>query len=246
MPENTNSSLSILVIIPTYNEIENISRIVPVVLAEDERVHILVVDDGSPDGTAEAVRRLQAASPGRVFLLQRSEKLGLGSAYVTGFKYALDNGYDLIFEMDADFSHNPDAIPSFIKEAEVHDLVIGSRYICGVNVINWPMSRLLLSWGANLYTRLVTGMPVKDATGGYKCFRRDVLMSIDLNNISSDGYCFQIEMNFKVYKKGFSLKEIPIIFTDRKAGTSKMNSGIIHEAVWKVWKLRFLSIIGKL
>ncbi|MBN2417495.1 polyprenol monophosphomannose synthase [bacterium] len=237
---------SVLIIIPTYNEVDNVRRLLPIVLEKDARISILIVDDGSPDGTADAVRALQQIHPGRIELMERDGKLGLGTAYVAGFRWALEREYEYIFEMDADFSHDPGAVPAFLREAERYDLVIGSRYISGVNVINWPMSRLLLSWSANLYTRIVTGMPIQDATSGFKCFKRRVLESIDLDKISSDGYCFQIEMNFKVYKQGFSIKEIPIIFMDREVGSSKMTSGIIHEAAWKVWKLRILSLLGKL
>jgi len=238
--------LRILVIIPTYNETGNIQRIIPEVLEKNPAIEILVVDDNSPDGTAAVVETLAAENPGRIHLLRRKAKLGLGTAYVEGFKYALERDYQLIFEMDADFSHNPASIPDILAEADKYDLVIGSRYISGVNVINWPMSRLLLSWSANLYTRLVTGMGIMDATSGFKCFKRHVLEAIDLDKISSDGYSFQIEMHYKVYKKEFSIKEIPIIFIDRDTGVSKMNSGIFNEAFWMVWKLRLFSIIGKL
>jgi dolichol-phosphate mannosyltransferase len=182
----------------------------------------------------------------RIRLMEREGKQGLGTAYVEGFRYALKEGYELIFEMDADLSHDPKDIGRFLEAMEDHDLVIGSRYVQGVNVINWPISRLLLSWMANLYTRIVTGLPVRDATSGYKCFRREVLEAIDLNTIGSDGYSFQIEMDFKAWKKGFRLKEIPIIFIDRSVGVSKMHSGIVSEAAWMVWKLRFLGMIGRL
>ena len=235
----------ICIIIPTYNERENITRLIPIVLAKDERIEVLVVDDGSPDGTAEAVKRLQAEN-GRVHLLERPSKMGLGTAYVAGFRFALDADFDLIFEMDADFSHDPRYIPQFIETAAHYDLVIGSRYISGVNVINWPMPRLVLSWSANRYTRLVTRLPLKDATAGYKCFRRQALAAIDLNRIHSDGYAFQIEMDFKVWKQGGRVKEIPIIFVDRTVGESKMHPGIIKEAAWMVWKLRILSLLGRL
>ena len=242
---NESPIFRICVIIPTYNERENISRLIPIVLDKDERIEILVVDDGSPDGTADVVRQMQETT-GRIHLLERPKKLGLGTAYVAGFGFALDAGFDLIFEMDADFSHDPEAIPRFIEAAADHDLVIGSRYISGVNVINWPMTRLILSWSANLYTRWVTGLPVQDATAGYKCFRREVLAAIDLDNIHSDGYAFQIEMDFKVWKKGARLLEIPIVFVDRTVGESKMHPGIIKEAAWMVWKLRILSLLGRL
>lgn len=235
----------ILVIIPTYDELENIQTVIPRVLAQDRNIDVLVVDDGSPDGTADAVKSLMAKNP-RIRLLERPGKLGLGTAYVEGFRFALEEGYDLIFEMDADLSHDPGEIGRFLEAVEDHDLVIGSRYVQGVNVVNWPISRLLLSWLANLYTRIVTGLPVRDATSGYKCFRREVLEAIDLDNIRSDGYSFQIEMDFKAWKKGFRLKEISIVFVDRETGVSKMHSGIVSEAAWMVWKLRFLGMIGRL
>jgi len=234
-----------LVIIPTYNEIQNIEKLIPEILHQNPLIDILVVDDHSPDGTANVVRAWSGKSK-RVKLLEREQKLGLGTAYVTGFRYALDSGYDLIFEMDADFSHDPKTINEFIKSISNYDLVIGSRYIEGVNVVNWPLSRLLLSWFANLYTRLITRMPIKDATSGFKCFRRSVLEAIDLNGIHSDGYAFQIEMHFKAWKKGFRLKEIPIVFVDRNIGVSKMSSGIIREAAIMVWRLRIMGILGKI
>jgi dolichol-phosphate mannosyltransferase len=235
----------ILIIIPTYNELDNIEKLIPLVLSQDPRIEILVVDDNSPDGTAETVSRIMKKES-RVHLMQRESKLGLGSAYVAGFKYAIENQFDYVFEMDADFSHDPKEIPNFISSMNMFDLVIGSRYIRGVNVVNWPMSRLLLSWMANLYTRIVTGLPLKDATSGFKCFRREVLESINLENIHSDGYGFQIEMDFKAWKKGFRLLEIPIIFIDRYSGESKMNPGIVREAALMVWKLRFQSIFKKI
>jgi len=235
----------ILVIIPTYNEVENIRKLIPLVLEQDSAIDILVVDDNSPDGTADAVKEMMRRVS-RVRLLERSEKLGLGTAYVEGFRYALKEGYDLIFEMDADFSHDPVEIPNFLGAVEHYDLVIGSRYLHGANVVNWPISRLLLSWSANFYTRLVTGLPVKDATSGFKCFRREVLEAIDLDTIRSDGYAFQIEMDFKAWKKGFRLHEISIVFVDRSEGVSKMHSGIVGEAAWMVWKLRLLSLLRRL
>ncbi len=235
----------ILVIIPTYNERDNIVKLIPAVLSQDSRIDILVVDDSSPDGTSEVVDKMRKKND-RISLLKRSKKAGLGTAYVEGFNHALKKDYDLIFEMDADFSHDPKEIPRFIEAMNEYDLVIGSRYISGVNVVNWPMSRLFLSWAANLYTRIITGLPVRDATSGFKCFRRCVLESIDLNNIHSDGYAFQIEMDFKAYRKGFRILEIPIIFVDRDVGVSKMNPGIVREAAFIVWKLRLLSLIGRL
>jgi dolichol-phosphate mannosyltransferase len=235
----------ILVIVPTFNEKENILKLIPQVLEQDPRIDMLVIDDSSPDGTALAVKEIMVKT-NKVHLMKRPSKLGLGTAYVAGFRYAIENGYDFVFEMDADFSHDPKELPRFLVAVEDNDLVIGSRYIRGVNVVNWPMSRLLLSYTANLYTRVVTGMPVRDATSGFKCYRREVLESINLDRIHSDGYSFQIEMHFKVWKKGFRVKEIPIVFVDRYAGVSKMNQYIVREAAWMVWKLRFLSLFGKL
>ncbi|MAT58426.1 MAG: dolichyl-phosphate beta-D-mannosyltransferase [Ignavibacteriae bacterium] len=232
-----------LIIIPTYNEIENVTKLIPLLLEMYPFIHILIVDDNSPDGTAEYVFKL-SQNDERIKLLKRARKLGLGTAYVAGFKYMLENNYDLAFEMDADFSHDPKEIKNFLEAAEENDLVIGSRYINGVNVINWPMMRLLLSWFANKYTRFITGMPLCDSTGGFKCFRREVLQSINLDKIRSNGYAFQIEMNFKAWKKGFKLKEIPIIFVDRVQGTSKMSKKIVHEAIFMVWKLRIRSMLG--
>ena len=235
----------ILVIIPTYNEVENIRNIVPQVLEQDGRIEILVIDDNSPDGTASAVEEMMKKTRG-LDLIKRPEKLGLGTAYVAGFWYALARDYDLVFEMDADFSHDPSVIPDFLERMDEYDLVIGSRYIRGVNVVNWPISRLILSWSANVYTRVVTGLPIRDATSGYKCFRREVLENINLDDVHSDGYAFQIEMDFKAWKKGYRLLEIPIVFVDRNIGISKMNPGIVREAAWIVWKLRLLSLLGKL
>ncbi len=206
---------------------------------------VLVVDDNSPDGTGELVKRFSEKQPA-VHLLERSEKSGLGTAYVSGFKYALEKKYELIIEMDADFSHDPQELKNLIHATNQYDLVIGSRYVKGVNVINWPLSRLLLSMGASLYTRLITGLPLRDCTSGFKCFKRKVLESIDLGRIQSDGYSFQIEMSFKAWKKGFSLGEIPIIFLDRSAGTSKMSKKIVREAIWIVWNLKFQSLRGRL
>jgi dolichol-phosphate mannosyltransferase len=239
------SAKRILVIVPTYNEVENIREIVPEILKQDRRIEILVVDDNSPDGTAGVVDQMIEEEP-RLHILKRAGKLGLATAYLAGFRWALAQDFDFIFEMDADFSHNPDSIPRFIAAAAEADLVIGSRYIKGMNVVNWPFKRLVLSCGANFYTRFVTRLPIKDCTSGFKCFRRTVLEALDLERVHSDGYAFQIEMTFKAWKKGFRLKEIPIIFYDRKAGESKMSSGIISEAAFEVWKLRFDSLFGKL
>ncbi len=233
-----------LVIVPTYNERENIKSLVPQLLALPCDVEVLVVDDSSPDGTARVVSEM-AAGDGRINLLSREAKLGLGSAYVAGFKYALSRPeIEYVFEMDADFSHDPASIPTFLEAIEDCDLVLGSRYLRGVTVVNWPLSRLILSYTANLYTRVVTGLPVHDATGGFKCFRRRVLESIDLDAINSDGYSFQIEVSFKCWKKGFKIREIPITFVDRRVGTSKMSHKIIWEAVWLVWKLRLQSFFS--
>lgn len=235
----------ILVIIPTYNEAYNIKKLIPEILTKIPTIEILVIDDNSSDGTASIVENFMKTN-NSIHLIQRPSKMGLGTAYVEGFRYALKHNYDFILEMDADFSHDPAVLPEFREAIQDCDLVIGSRYVRGVNVINWPLSRLLLSWFANLYTRIITGLPIKDSTSGFKCFRRKVLKAINLDKINSDGYSFQIEMHFKTWKKGFTIKEIPIIFTDRYHGESKMSSGVIREAIFMVWKLRFLSILGKL
>ncbi len=234
-----------LVIIPTYNERENIDALIARLLALPHGLEILVVDDHSPDGTAAVVREWKARDP-RVHLLERPGKLGLGSAYRDGFRYALDHGAEFIFEMDADFSHDPESVGELLKNAEEADLVLGSRYLHGVAVVNWPLTRLMLSVFANLYTRLVTGLPVKDATGGFKCFRRRALESVRLDRVRSDGYAFQIEMSFKCWKLGYRIKEVPIVFVDRRVGVSKMNRRIIWEAAWMVWRLRWLDLFGRL
>jgi len=233
-----------LVIIPTYNERENIDPLLERLMALPHDLHVLVVDDGSPDGTADCVKAWQSRIP-RIHLLQRPGKMGLGSAYRDGFRYALEHDAEYIFEMDADFSHDPDAIGSFLEEAKEYDVVLGSRYLHGVTVVNWPLSRLILSYGANVYTRIVTGLPLRDATGGFKCFRRRALEAVRLDRVRSDGYAFQIEMSFKCWKKGFRIKEIPIIFVDRRAGVSKMNRRIVWEAAWMVWRLRLLDLFGR-
>ncbi|MBZ0270234.1 polyprenol monophosphomannose synthase [bacterium] len=236
-----------LVIIPTYNERENLSRLVPEVLDLERDLEILIVDDGSPDGTGELADEMAAAT-GRVHVLHRPGKLGLGSAYVAGFRWALEESdAELIFEMDADFSHDPKYLPEMIRIASRDDvdLVVGSRYVGGgANVVNWPIRRLILSYGANVYARFVTGLPLRDSTGGYKCFRRHVLETIDLDQIGSDGYGFQIEMNYHAWKNGFHIRELPIVFVDRHSGTSKMNRKIIVEAFWLVWKLRLHSLVN--
>jgi dolichol-phosphate mannosyltransferase len=231
-----------LVIIPTYNEAENIPKLIPKVLEQGPMFEILVVDDNSPDGTADLVRGMQKRNK-RIHLVERPAKLGLGTAYVAGFRYALKNTFEYIIEMDADFSHDPKALTLLLQKAKEYDLVIGSRYISGVNVVNWPMRRLILSYSANIYTRLITGMPVKDATGGFKCYRRKVLESIDLDSLRSNGYAFQIETNFLTWRKGFSICEIPIIFIDRSIGVSKMSKNIVYEAAWMVWKLKLKSLL---
>jgi dolichol-phosphate mannosyltransferase len=235
-----------LVIVPTYNERFNIARLIPAILAQDQCLEILVVDDGSPDGTGAIVDAIAAINP-RVHVIHRPAKLGLGTAYKAGFQWALERKFDLIFEMDADFSHNPDRLPEFLETIKEADLVLGSRYQDGhVNVVNWPMSRLFLSYAANIYARAVTGLPIFDTTGGFKCFRRNVLESIDLNSVKSNGYAFQIEMSFRAWKRGFRLVEIPIIFVDRAEGVSKMSKRIVREAVWMVWRLRWWSLTGRI
>lgn len=239
------SNFKSLVIIPTYNEMDNLPKLIPDVLSTDDSIDILIVDDNSPDGTAKFVEDL-ASQNNRIHILNREKKMGLGTAYIAGFKYALQNNYDYIFEMDADFSHDPNEIKNFLIAIKENDLVLGSRYIHGVRVLNWPMRRLLLSFFASVYTRIITGMPVRDATGGFKCFRKQVLEAIDLNKVRSNGYSFQIEMTFKAYAKGFKIKEIPIVFVDRVKGKSKMSKKIVREAVLMVWKLRIQSIFRKL
>jgi len=234
-----------LLIIPTYNEIANIKNIITASLAQSSDLYILVIDDNSPDGTAKAVKELMENEP-HINLIERPKKMGLGSAYVQGFKYALKNDYDYILEMDADFSHNPADIPRLLEAARKYDVVIGSRYCQGVNIINWPFRRLLISYFASKYVRIITGMPVKDPTSGFKCFRRRVLEAIDLDSILSDGYAFQIEMNFRAWVKGFTIYEIPIIFAERKDGVSKMSSQIVWEAAWMVWRLQIMKLLGKI
>jgi dolichol-phosphate mannosyltransferase len=234
-----------VVIIPTYNERENILRIIPLVLSKDPRLDVLVVDDGSPDGTGAVVDALTAENP-RVHALHRGEKLGLGTAYLAGFRWALARDYEFIFEMDADFSHDPDHIPQFLEAIEDADVVLGSRYRFGkVTVVNWPIDRLLLSYAANIYARMVTGLRLFDATGGFKCFRRKVLEAIDLDHVKSNGYAFQIEMSFRASRRGFRIVEIPIVFHDRTEGESKMSKRIVREAIWMVWRLRWWAITGR-
>jgi len=229
-----------LVIIPTYNENENIAEIIGAVLKLGSGIAVLVIDDNSPDGTGRIVDSMAAANP-RLQVIHRPGKLGLGSAYITGFKHALANtDAKYVFEMDADFSHDPLAIPQFLDAIKTNDLVVGSRYIRGISVVNWPLERLILSYAANKYTHFVTGLPIKDATGGFKCFRREVLEALPLDRIRSDGYSFQIEVNFICWKKGFRIAEIPILFVDRRVGVSKMSKKIVREAAWMVWRLRFM------
>lgn len=234
-----------LIIVPTYNELENIRRLLPELMALDPDIRVLVVDDNSPDGTGKLADEM-AAENERIIVLHRPEKQGLGSAYVAGFRYAVQQDVDCVFEMDADFSHDPAMIPRFIEEIASCDVVIGSRYISGINVVNWPMSRLLLSYFANIYTRVVTGMTIRDTTSGFKCFRREVLERIDLDSVRSDGYAFQIEMNFRCWRKGYRVREIPIIFVDRRSGTSKLSRGVINEAVWIVWWLRLQRLLRRI
>ncbi|MHB9029223.1 MAG: polyprenol monophosphomannose synthase [Candidatus Latescibacterota bacterium] len=234
-----------LIIIPTYNEKENLEAITRAVLALPCGFDILVADDNSPDGTGEIADRLAAQEP-RIHVLHRKKKEGLGPAYIAGFRWGIERDYDLLFEMDADFSHRPEYLHDFLKAIQDADLVLGSRYITGVNVVNWPLSRLLISYFANRYSEIVTGLPVKDATGGFKCFRREVLQAIDLSTVHSTGYAFQIEMTMRAAAKGFRIREIPIIFYDRTQGTSKMSFHIAREAALMVWKLRLMKMLGKL
>jgi len=234
-----------LIIIPTYNERDNIQKLIPLLMELDLSLSILVVDDNSPDGTGKLVNDMSEQND-RIQVLHRPGKLGLGSAYIAGFKHAIQQDVDCIFEMDADFSHDPDMISEFLEKLETCDVVIGSRYISGINVVNWPMSRLLLSYIANFYTRIITGMSIQDATSGFKCFKREVLELIDLDRVRSDGYAFQIEMNFRCWRKGFRICEIPIIFVDRHSGTSKMSRRIIYEAIWIVWWLRLQRLFRRL
>jgi len=233
-----------LVIIPTYNELENVENIIEAVLKQSKFLDVLIVDDNSPDGTAEIVDKMIKKNK-RINILKRAGKMGLGSAYVAGFKWAIENKYDYIFEMDADFSHDPDILPVMLETIKENDLVIGSRYIKGINVVNWPLIRLILSYGASKYVRFITRMPLNDPTGGFKCFRRKVLESIDLDGILSDGYSFQVEINYRSWLKKFKIIEIPIVFTDRRSGKSKMSKKIVREAIYMVWKLRFMHLKGK-
>jgi dolichol-phosphate mannosyltransferase len=234
-----------LVIVPTYNERDNISRLIGAVLDKDPRLEMLIVDDGSPDGTGDIVEKLGQETK-RVHLLRRPKKMGLGTAYIAGFKWSLERGYDYTFEMDADFSHDPAHIPHMLRAIETADLVIGCRYVGGkVTVVNWPISRLLLSYGANMYARWVTGLPLHDSTAGFKVYRRAALGAIDLDDVRSNGYAFQIETHFRTWRKGFRIVEIPIVFVDRTEGTSKMSKKIVWEAVWMVWRMRIWALTGR-
>lgn len=237
-----------LVIIPTYNEANNIADIIEMVMGLNETIDLLVVDDGSPDGTANIVKEQQNKFPDHIHLIERTGKLGLGTAYVQGFKYALEHDYSFICEMDADFSHNPEDLPLLIREVKEGntDVAIGSRYANGISIINWPLSRLILSYSANLYARFITGLPIFDTTAGFKCIHRKVLEQISVDRIRSNGYAFQIELHFRAWKAGFTLKEVAIIFREREEGISKMSKGIVWEAIWRVWTLKLQSLFGKL
>ncbi|HAC06383.1 MAG TPA: dolichyl-phosphate beta-D-mannosyltransferase [Gemmatimonadetes bacterium] len=235
-----------LVIVPTYNEKDNLPRKAPTILAQDERIDVLVVDDASPDGTGDLADEMASQEP-RVHVLHRTSKDGLGKAYLAGFAWALERDYELIFEMDADISHPSDALPSLIAAAEHHDFVIGSRYVGGrVTVSNWPMSRLLVSYFGSVYARTITRMPVRDATGGFNCWHRRVLKSVQLDRVRSNGYAFQIELKFRAWCKGFTFTEVPILFTERDSGESKMSKRIVREAVWRVWWLKFQQVFRRL
>lgn len=242
------SEQDVLVIIPTYNEAHNIGKLIDAVIHLDERINILIVDDASPDGTADIVHNKKDVYPEKVFLLERDGKLGLGTAYVMGFRYAMEHNYTYICEMDADFSHSPSDLMKLINAVRSGeaDLAIGSRYINGISIVNWPLRRLILSYFANLYARFITGLPVKDTTAGFKCIHRKVLEGINLDRIKSNGYAFQIEIHFRAWKAGYKLAEKSIIFREREEGVSKMSKSIVREAVWRVWSLKLRSIVGKL
>jgi len=245
-PEPLNTGT--LVIIPTYNESDNISVVIPIVMELPGNLSVLVVDDGSPDGTAENVRRLARNYPGRISILERADKQGLGTAYLEGFQYALEHGFEMVCEMDADRSHDPRDLPRIIEPVAsgAADLVIGSRYIDGVRIMNWPLSRLVLSYGAGIYTRVITRLPVQDVTSGYKCIHRRVLEAIPFERVRSNGYSFQIEINYRAWRRNFRIREVPIVFTERREGDSKMSKAIVREAMFKVWELRLRAIFGKL
>ena len=245
MTESQTATGRALVVMPTYNEAETLGELVPMVLEQDPRIDVLVIDDASPDGTGAIADEL-AAGDERVQVIHREGKLGLGTAYLRGFRFGLERGYDFLLEMDSDLSHDPKYLPDLLAAVDDGaDLAIGSRYVRGVNVINWPMSRLLLSYYANKYARWVTGLPLTDATSGFKCFRRRALEVVDFDRVGSTGYAFQIEMDFRAWKAGMKLVEVPIVFTDRDRGESKMSGAIVREAVWRVWALRYNSLFGR-
>ncbi|HET6567411.1 MAG TPA: polyprenol monophosphomannose synthase [Rhodothermales bacterium] len=236
------------VVVPTYNEANNIASVLQRVAEQETGIDAIVVDDSSPDGTARLVRQFEGQFPGRIHLIERSAKQGLGTAYIAGFKYAIEQGYDFICEMDADLSHNPDDLPRLIAPVQngTADLAVGSRYVHGIRVMNWPLSRLVISYGASIYTRMITRLPIFDVTAGFTCFHRRVLEAIDLDRIKSNGYSFQIEIKYRAWRRGFRLVEVPIVFTERTEGQSKMSKSIMREAARKVWELRLRAIVGKL
>ena len=237
--------MTTLVISPTYNECKNVQSLIELILGKHPEFHLLIVDDSSPDGTANKVKELQA-DYSNLHLEERPTKDGLGTAYIYGFKWAIEREYDRIVQMDADLSHDPNDVPHLVNLLDEHDLIIGSRYVEGVSVVNWPIRRLILSYGANLYSRVITGMPIKDSTGGFKAWRREVLEELDLNAVRSQGYSFQIEMNFRTWCKGFRIKEVPIIFVDRTIGESKMSKNIVYEAIFMVWRLRIWKYFNRI
>ena len=240
------SAPRVLVVVPTYNERDNLPRVAPMILAQGDHFHILVVDDNSPDGTGDIADRLAAESE-RVNVLHRAGKLGLGAAYVAGLGWGLQNGYDVLVEMDADLSHPPDRLPSLVAALEEAGVAVGSRYVGGrITVVNWPLSRLMISLFGSWYARAITRLPVNDATGGFNAFRREVIEAVGLDRIQSNGYAFQIELKLRAWRTGFALHEVPIVFTERDSGESKMSGAIIREAVWRVWKLRLMDLLGKL
>lgn len=240
-------SQPILVITPTYNESATICRLITVVLSLRPDIDILIVDDGSPDGTGDLVRQMQGDQPDRIHLIEREGKQGLGTAYLEGFRFALENRYEVICEMDADFSHNPEDLPELIDPVlnGESDVAIGSRYCKGISIVNWPLRRLILSYAANIYARWVTGVPIQDMTAGFKCIHRRVLETIELDDIRSNGYAFQIELHYRASMAGFRIKEISIIFREREEGVSKMSRSIVREAIWRVWQLRFQELMGR-
>ena len=237
--------MTTIVISPTYNECKNVQSLIELILGKYPEFHLLIVDDSSPDGTANKVKELQADYP-NLHLEERPTKDGLGTAYIYGFKWAIEREYDRIVQMDADLSHDPNDVPHLVNLLDEHDLIVGSRYVEGVSVVNWPIRRLMLSYGANLYSRVITGMPIKDSTGGFKAWRREVLEELNLNAVRSQGYSFQIEMNFRTWCKGFRIKEVPIIFVDRTIGESKMSKNIVYEAIFMVWRLRIWKYFNRL